>query len=276
MPNIAEFHPQIVHFVVAGAGLGIFFRWVSLTGRLRWTDAAAVALTVVGTLAAWAAVRSGTEAHGVVERIPGAVAAVQQHEESGEALRNILTGLAILELGLLVPALAPWRKWGRVAAALIGLWAAAGIYYAGHQGGELVYKYAGGVGTRSGDSTDVNRLVIAALYNRAILSRTQGNAAGAAAGFQDLAARFPQDETVQILAAESLIQDLKDYRGALAALSKIPVPPDTARAWLRYQLARADAYLGAGAKDSARLILEPISQKMPTNKRVQDRLAKAK
>jgi predicted Zn-dependent protease len=108
------------------------------------------------------------------------------------------------------------------------------------------------------------------------LSRTQGNAAGAAAGFQDLAARFPQDETVQILAAESLIQDLKDYRGALAALSKIPVPPDTARAWLRYQLARADAYLGAGAKDSARLILEPISQKMPTNKRVQDRLAKAK
>ncbi|MEA3245565.1 MAG: hypothetical protein U9Q74_05360, partial [Gemmatimonadota bacterium] len=56
MPNIAEFHPQIVHFVVAGAGLGIFFRWVSLTGRLRWTDGAATALILVGALAAWAAV----------------------------------------------------------------------------------------------------------------------------------------------------------------------------------------------------------------------------
>ncbi|MEA3244638.1 MAG: hypothetical protein U9Q74_00635, partial [Gemmatimonadota bacterium] len=221
-------------------------------------------------------VQSGTQAHGVVERIPGAVAAVQQHEESGEVLRSILTGLAILELMLLVPAVAPWRKWGRIAAALVGVWAAAGIYYAGHQGGELVYKYAGGVGTRSGDSTDVNRVVLAALYNRAMLSRTQGNAGGAAAGFQDLAARFPQDETVQILAAESLIQDRKDYAGALAALAKLPTPPDTARIWLRFELARADAYLGAGQKDSARMILEPIGQKMPTNKRVQDRLTKAK
>lgn len=276
MPNIAEFHPQIVHFVVAGAGLGIFFRWVSLTGRLRWTDGAAAALTVIGTLAAWAAVQSGTQAHGVVERIPGAVAAVQQHEESGETVRNILTGLALLELGLLVPAVAPWRKWGRVAAALVGVWAAAGIYYAGHLGGELVYRYAGGVGTRSGDSTDVNRVVLAALYNRAMLSRTQGNAGAAAAAFQDLATRFPQDETVQIVAAESLIQDRQDYAGALAALAKIPTPPDTARTYVRYELARADAYLGAGKKDSARLILEPFAQKMPMNKRIQDRLTKAK
>ena len=51
MPNLAEFHPQIVHFVVAGAGLGIFFRWVSLTGKLKWTDQAATALIVIGAVA---------------------------------------------------------------------------------------------------------------------------------------------------------------------------------------------------------------------------------
>ena len=53
MPNLAEFHPQIVHFVVAGAGLGIFFRWVSLTGKLKWTDQAATALIVIGAVAGW-------------------------------------------------------------------------------------------------------------------------------------------------------------------------------------------------------------------------------
>ena len=145
-----------------------------------------------------------------------------------------------------------------------------------HEGGELVYSYAGGVGTRSGDTTDVNNLVKAALYNRAALSRTQKNEAGAAAGFAELAAKFPEDQTIQIMGAESLVIDTKDYAGALTALAKIPQPADTARTYRRYLLAKVDAYIGAGKKDSAKAILEPLVAKAPNNKALQTRMEKLK
>lgn len=276
MPNIGFYHPQIVHFVIVGAGIGLFFRWVSLTGKVKWTDGAAVSLIVMGTIAAWASVQSGTDAHGVAERIPGAVRAVQVHEEEGIELRNLLSVIALLELALLVPALAKWRKYGLMATAALGVWGAFGIYETGKLGGELVYSYAGGIGTRSGDSTDINRLVMAATYDRAMLSRTQKNDAGAAAGFAELAAKFPEDKTVQIMNAESMITDKKDFAGATAALAKMGPPPDTARTYNRYQIARANAYFGAGKKDSARMVLEPLAAKMPTNKRIQDLMEKAK
>lgn len=276
MPNIAEFHPQIVHFVIAGAALGIFFRWVSLTGKLKWTDGAATALIVVGAVAAWFAVRSGVDAHGIPERIPGAVQAVQHHEEEGIELRNIMLWLAALELIILVPLLAKWRKYGRVAAALLGIWAVALIYETGEAGGKLVYSYAGGVGTRSGDSTDVNNLLKAGMYHRATLSRAQKNADGAAATFAEMAVKFPEDATVQIMGAESLILDKKDFAAAQAALIKLAVPADTARNYRRYKLAWADMYIGLGHRDSARAILEPLLSKAPTNKALLDRMEKVK
>ncbi|MCX5755975.1 MAG: hypothetical protein NTX19_07650 [Gemmatimonadetes bacterium] len=276
MPNIGFFHPQIVHFVIVGAGLGIFFRWVSLTGKFKWTNPAATALIVIGAAAAYFAVRSGTDAHGVTERIPGAVRAVQEHEEEGIDLRNLLLVIGALELAFLVPALAKWRKFGMMATAALGVWGAFEIYETGQAGGELVYSYAGGIGTRSGDTTDVNNLLKAGLYHRAALSRAQKNDAGAAAGYAELAAKFPEDQTAQIMGAESLIIDKKDFAGALTALAKIPMPADTARTYRRYQLAKVDAYIGAGKKDSARMILEPMAAKAPTNKALQDRLEKVK
>jgi uncharacterized membrane protein len=276
MPNIAEFHPQIVHFVIAGAGLGIFFRWVSLTGKLRWTDHAAAALIVIGAAAGWAGVRSGTEAHGPAERVPGAVRAVQVHEEEGEELRNLLFGLAALEVVLLIPALSRWRKYGLYASALGGAFVASEIYATAKAGGDLVYSYAGNVGLRSGDTTDVNNLLKAALYHRAALSRTQQNADGAAAGFAELAAKFPDDPTALIMGVESLLLDKKDYAAAQTAISKIPAPMDTARNYRRYQLARADAFIGLGKKDSAKLILEPLLSKAPTNKALMERMEKVK
>jgi len=276
MPNIGFFHPQIVHFVIVGAGLGIFFRWVSLTGKFKWTNPAATALIVIGAAAAYFAVRSGTDAHGVTERIPGAVRAVQEHEEEGIDLRNLLLVIGALELAFLVPALGKWRKFGMMATAALGVWGAFEIYETGQAGGELVYSYAGGIGTRSGDTTDVNNLLKAGLYHRAALSRAQKNDAGAAAGYAELAAKCPEDQTAQIMGAESLIIDKKDFAGALTALAKIPMPADTARTYRRYQLAKVDAYIGAGKKDSARMILEPMAAKAPANKALQDRLEKAK
>lgn len=276
MPNIAEFHPQIVHFVIAGAALGILFRWVSLTGKLTWTDGAATALIVIGAVAAWFAVRSGVDAHGIPERIPGAVQMVQHHEEEGIELRNILLWLAAIELVLLLPRVAPARKLGRIAAAVLGLWAGWLIYETGEAGGKLVYSYAGGVGTRSGDSTDVNNLLKAGLYHRAVLSRTQQNDTGAALAFAELAARFPDDATAQIMGAESLMLDTKDFAGARVALSRMVVPADTARNYRRYTLAWADVYIGLGHRDSARALLEPLLSNAPTNKALLDRMEKVK
>ncbi len=102
MPNIGYFHPEIVHFVIAGAGLGIFFRWLSLTGKLAWTDGAATALILIGTVAAWLAVTSGADAHGAVERIPGVARAVQLHEDAGHDTRNLLLLISAFELVALV------------------------------------------------------------------------------------------------------------------------------------------------------------------------------
>jgi uncharacterized membrane protein len=276
MPDIGPFHPQIVHFVIAGAGLGIFFRWVSLTGKLSWTGPAATTLILIGTVAAFLAVRSGDNAHGVVQRIPGVENAVRAHEDAGNDAQNILFVIAALEIVALVPAVAKWRRGVLVTSAVVGLGGAYEIYDAGHLGGELVYSYAGGVGVRSGDSTDVNRLMLAAMYDRAQLDRTQKNSAAAAQAFADLAVRFPSDPAVRMLAVESLLQDRNDPAAALAALNQIPAPPDSARTFTRYEMDRADAMLGIGQKDSARAILTTLSQKFPKSRQIKDRLDKLK
>ena len=276
MPNLGYFHPQIVHFVIAGAGLGIFFRWLSLTGKLTWTNGAATALILLGTVAAWFAVTSGADAHGAAERIPGVARAVQLHEDAGQDTRNVLLLIAALELAALVPALGKWKKMILVGSAIVGVGGAYEIYDVGRLGGELVYAYAGGVGIRSGDSTDVNRLLLAAMYDRAQLDRTQKNAVGAAQAFAELAAKFPNDATVQLLQVESLMQDKQDFTGALAGLARIPTPPDSARMYTRYEMDRADALVGAGQKDAARTILKALAARFPTAKRIQDKLDKIK
>ncbi|MFI5231352.1 MAG: tetratricopeptide repeat protein [Gemmatimonadales bacterium] len=276
MPNIGYFHPEIVHFVIAGAGLGIFFRWLSLTGKLQWTNGAATALILIGAVAAWFAVQSGSDAHGAVERIPGVARAVQLHEDAGHDARNVLLLLAAFELVALVPALAKWRRFILAASAAIGVVGAYEIYNVGHLGGEIVYAYSGGVGIRSGDSTDVNRMVLAAMYDRAQLYRAQKNTEGAADAFAKLAAQFPADQSVQLLGVESLLQDKKDYAAALAALKRIPAPGDSDRTRTRYETDRADAFVGAGQTDSARAILTDLAKRFPTSKRIQDKLAKLK
>ena len=114
------------------------------------------------------------------------------------------------------------------------------------------------------------------MYDRAQLDRTQKNAEGAAQAFAELADEVSRRPAVQLLAVESLLQDSKDYTGALAALARIPVPGDSDRTRTRYEMDRADAFVGAGQKDSARVILTALAARFPTNKRIQDRLGKVK
>ena len=274
MPNIAEFHPQVVHFVVALLFVGVALRLVSLTGRLAFTGPAATLLVVLGTAAAAVAVKSGTDAHGPVERVPGARDAVVEHEEWGERARNVFLAVAALELvalGLFVRRPRP-AKVLRMGAAAIGVAGLFVLFEAAEHGGDLVYNYAGGVGIRSGDTADVRRLLVAGLYHNLAVDRAQGKREDAAHLAGELARRWPDDLTIRLLAVESLIEDTKDGRAALAALDSLRVPADTARFVIRAGMLRADAYAALDLRDSARAALEALSRDFPDNPRIRERL----
>jgi len=275
MPNLASWHPQIVHFAIALLCVGVLFRWISLTGRAAFTGPAAAVLLLVGTGAAVLAVKSGTDAHGPVERVPGAREAVIEHEDWGKRTRNLFLAVAALEILALGLARRSARvaKGLTVASALVGLAGGFALYEAGEHGGELVYAYAGGVGIRYGDTTDVNRLLLAGLYHSAQQARTLHDSARAAELFGELARRFPDDTTVRFLAIESLIRDQNDGRAALAALARLSVPPDNQRLRLRYGFLKVDAFLAAGRPDSARATLEQLARDFPDVQRIKDRLA---
>ena len=273
MPDIGFFHPQVVHFVIVGLLFGIAFRWISLTGKFAWTDKAATTLILIGTAAAWVAVQSGMNTHELSERIPGLAPAVQAHEHAGHDVRFLFSIIALIEIAALVPALGKFRRWLLVASALVCVYGAYKVYEVGDLGGDIVYEFGGGVGVRSGDSVDVNRVVLAALYDRALLDREQKNAAGAAAAFADLAVRFPNDPLVQLAAVQSIITDKHDPAAALIALRGIPVPPDTAmRLWGRYQRIRSTAFIATGQKDSARAVLTLLAAKFPQNPTIKAQL----
>src|SRR5690606_23242188 len=134
-------------------------------------------------------------------------------------------------------------KWVLVASGLVGIAGAAALYEAGEHGGELVYGYAGGIGTRSGKPEDVRRLLIAGLYHEARVARESGRQEDAARLTDELARQVPGDPGVALLRIESQIQDRNDAIGALAALAAFPVPADDPRLAIRVGILRADAYV---------------------------------
>jgi len=279
--SLASLHPQIVHFVIALLFCGVVFRWLSVvgSGRLAFTGPAAAVLLLIGTAAAVLAVRSGLAAHGPVERVPGARAAVQDHEAWGTRTRNIFLAVALLEIVALAVRRSPYAKYQRtvlVASGLAGLGGAYALYQAGDKGGDLVYGYAGGVGIRSGDPADIGHLLMAGLYHQAMAERRAGKATAAAQLIGELAQRYPDDTAVRLLTVESLIVDRHDGKAALAALKWFPATPDSRFLRFRVGLLRADALAAAGAPDSAALLLQGMSAEYPNNGAIRDRLAKLK
>ena len=279
MPNIGAYHPIIVHFAIVLLVVGVIFRWISLTGRAAFTGPAAATLILVGTLAALLAVHSGTDAHGPVERIPGARQAVMDHEAAAEWTRNIFLIIALLEISALVVRrrnlnVARGALWG---SAVVGIFGLGALLKTADRGGDIVYAYAGGVGTRSGDSADVTRLYLAGLYQAAQQARARHDSARAGQLYGELARQFPNDTTVRLLAIESLVRDKHDGRAALAELSRISMAPDDRRMRLRVGFLKADAYVAAGKPDSARATLAQLSRDFPDmQQRIKDRLAEIK
>ncbi len=274
MPSIASFHPQIVHFVIALLIVGVIFRLLSFTGRLAFAGHAATALIVMGTVATVLAVRSGNDAHGPVERVPGVRPAVIEHEEWGIRARNIFLGVAALELIALalakrMPQPARVFAMGAAAIGIVGLGA---VYEAAEHGGELVYNYAGGIGIRSGNPQDVGNLMVAGLYNQALLDRQANRGADGAALIDLAAARFPQNLELQLMSIEWTTDVRNDPAAALMRLDKLSVPAAEPRLRTRAGLARASALTAQGNIDGARQVLMTLKGEFPTSVPIQRRL----
>ena len=271
----AALHPQIVHFTIVLTIVGVAFRLLSLAGRPSWADPAARTLVILAALTAFASVRTGTAAHGPVERVPGSRPAVTEHEEAGERAQFILIALGVVELiGLAL------RKSKRAnvvngVAAVAGLVAVFAVYEAGKHGGELVYSYAGGVGIRSGDPKDVERLLLAGQYHQAMNDRAAGRAQQASDLIAAAARQFPSDPEVRLMAAESFIVDQKNPQAALDALAQIQLPEGNRILGFRKATLLADAYEAAGRKDEAIAALAGVLTTFP-NPRLQQRLDKLK
>lgn len=282
MPDIATIHPQVVHFVVALTFVGIGARIASLLPlgpRFTFAGPMGALLILFSAGASVVAVMSGTDAHAPVERVPGARAAVVDHEDAGKWARDWLLGLAAIEiLALALAGRARVAKRLQIASGLVGLVAAATVFEAAEHGGDLVYNYAGGIGLRSGDTADVRHLLIAGLYHNAVTARTAGQKADASRYVQELVRQMPNDTTVRILGIESLIRDAANPRAALGLLSAMPIPADNIRLLSRHELLVAEAYEAAGVRDSARATLEALKPKVSANPRtvqaVDDALAK--
>ena len=262
MPNIASMHPYIVHAVIGFLVAGVLLRLISVTGKWSWSNQAAAALILAGTLAAVAAVRSGTDAHGPVEQIPGVRTAVGEHEEAGERARNIFLVIAAVELLALV---IPTRQRPiRMVSAALGIAGLAFLYEAGEHGGDLVYSYAGGPGLRTGKPEDIGHLLRAGLYEQALQDRRAGRGADAGALIAEMARRWPDDVEVRLLRIESLYRDSHDANAALALIDSTSPPANDARLRRTLQLRRVYALLAAERKDSARTVLEQLIKDNPT------------
>ena len=268
MPDIGVLHPQVIHFVIALLIIGVLARVVSLTPlgrRFAFVGAMAATLVLLGTVASVAAVKSGLDAHGLAERVPGVRDAVTEHEEYGEKTRNIFLVVSLLEIGILTfAARKPRVSQGlRRLSALVGLGGLFLLYETAEHGGDLVYKYAGGVGVRSGDSADVRRLLVAGLYNNAELDRKAGRPEAAAERVDQLQRMMPGDTGVQLLHIRSLVHDRKNPQQALAALDSLMVPSSSSRLHLQKVMLQAEALDMLGLRDSARTLLTDLRKEVP-------------
>lgn len=273
MPAIGQFHPILVHFVVALGIVGVIFRLVSLTGKLAWTSPAATALILSATVAAWLAAESGHQTHGAAERIPGAREAVQAHEDLGNETRDLFLVLGALELvGLALRNRPPVHRWLMIGSGLLGIAACYMLYETGEHGGDLVYAFAGGVGTRSGNAEDVQHLLVAGLYHEARVERAAGHPETSARLTDELARQMPNDVGVKMLVVESTLQDRHDPRTAMAQLDSIAPPAGDDRFPLRSGVLRSEILIAAGQKDSARALLTGLTRKYPDSRFLSDAL----
>jgi predicted Zn-dependent protease len=114
--------------------------------------------------------------------------------------------------------------------------------------------------------------LLAGLYHQAQLDEKANRSADAAILMEIAARRFPSDEAVQVLAAESLLVDRHDPAAALAALRKVTVPTEEQRWRFRHGWLTVDALDALGQTDAARTTLQDLLAEFPDSERVRRRL----
>jgi uncharacterized membrane protein len=275
MPSLAAFHPQIVHFVVALVMVGVGFRLLSLAVRTSWLGPAATALVALGTVASLAAVRSGSDAHGPVERVPGVRPAVVAHETWAERARNVF--LLLLAAEAVAAALAsrqyPHARTAAIASAAVGVIAVGVLYRTADLGGQLVYGYGGGVGIRSGDAADVSRAFITGAYQQAALDRASGRPLDAAGIIDVAATRFPDHLELQLAQIEATLVDRADPQSALNRLGALSIPGPDERSRIGAGRLRARALLAMNDRSAALQVLETLRTEFPGNAQIQQQIA---
>lgn len=266
-------HPQVVHFAIALLVVGVLVRAVSLVtkDRFAFVGPMAVTLLTLGTLAAIAAAFTGDAAHAPIEAMPGLRPIVTQHEEWGERARNIFVLVCLIELVALVLRNPARRRYALIASAMVGGIGLGALYEAGEHGGQIVYDYAGGIGTRSGDPVAVANLLKAGLYQQALVERNAGKPLAANALFEEAVQRFSGDVEVQLARAESVLIDRKDTPAALMLLQAIQPPASNRAVRIRHAILTADALNASGQRDGAIALLQQVQTDTPSP-RVQQKL----
>jgi predicted Zn-dependent protease len=169
------------------------------------------------------------------------------------------------------PATQRYVKVAQVASAVVGIWGGTILYRTAELGGQIVYKYAGGPGLRSGESADIERLLLAGLYNQSVVDRRAERLEDAARLVDEMARRFPSDTTVQFLLVESQLRDRKDPAAAQATLAGISLAPTDARLGARRANLAADIWLAMQQPDSAKAALDAAIAAFPQNTRLKAR-----
>jgi hypothetical protein len=266
-------HPQVVHFAVALLVVGVVARALSLVTRQRFPFISPMAATLLmlGTFAALLAAMTGDAAHGPVEAMPGLRPAVEEHARWGEWTRNIFFVVFLIELVALVLRNPLWFRYALIASTAVGAVGLFALYEASEHGGQIVYSYAGGIGTRSGNPQDVSRLFLAGLYQQALADRNAGRSQEAARLMDQAAARFPDDIEVQLARAESILIDRQDAASAIGALQSIRPPSDNRPLRVRHAMLTADALVASGQRDGAIAVLQQVLQEGPSP-RVQQKI----
>jgi len=150
LPSWDALHPLVVHFPVALLLVAPLFVLGGLVIRRfeRGFLLAALALMVMGTVAAWVAVATGEAAGELATRTPAVRAALERHEELAETTRTLFTALTLtFALLLFLPGIlrrTPSAVVRNVAGGvfLVGWFAGAGVLAnTAHAGGQLVHVY---------------------------------------------------------------------------------------------------------------------------------------
>ena len=149
IPIPSPLHPAVVHFPIVLILIGTAIACAAVLLR-RWhlpaIAAVCLSLGAVGSIAA--TVTGGADEEMVGELGQAAENVLEEHEEWGEATRNLAVVAAIFSLAaaLLGRFPIPARIVGAIAA-LLALSAAFAVAQTGHYGGQLVYRHGAGVNT---------------------------------------------------------------------------------------------------------------------------------